>query len=195
MAKKVDHEERKREIAMKAMALFSKVGFDNVTLGMIASATGIARTVLYRYFSTKRDVLDAAIHEGTKRIMEKCAPIVDSKASAAKRLEAVCHTTSEVFFENKDFLIAVYDYAVSQVRIGVDVTERVALRTAGIRNIFRELLNEGRRKGEFSRSLDVAKVSDMLFSYLESATMRLVLNTERTPKAVKSRFSALIDSL
>lgn len=195
MAKKVDHEERKREIAMKAMALFSKVGFDNVTLGMIASATGIARTVLYRYFSTKRDVLDAAIHEGTKRIMEKCAPIVASKASAAKRLEAVCHTTSEVFFENKDFLIAVYDYAVSQVRIGVDVTERVALRTAGIRNIFRELLSEGRRKGEFSRSLDIAKVSDMLFSYLESATMRLVLNTERTPKAVKSRFSALIDSL
>ncbi len=195
MAKKVDHEERKHEIAMKAMALFSKVGFDQVTLGMIASATGIARTVLYRYFSTKRDVLDAAIHEGTKRIMVKCAPIVASKLSAAKRLEKVCHTTSEVFFENKDFLIAVYDYAVSQVRIGVDVTERVALRTAGIRNIFRELLTEGKRNGEFSRSLDVAEASDMLYSYLESATMRLVLNTERTPKAVKTRFSALIKSL
>ena len=48
MAKKVDHEQRKREIAEKAIRLFSQVGYDNVSLIMIAAAAGISRTVLYR---------------------------------------------------------------------------------------------------------------------------------------------------
>ena len=41
MAKKVDHEQRKREIAEKAIRLFSQVGYDNVSLIMIAAAAGV----------------------------------------------------------------------------------------------------------------------------------------------------------
>ena len=48
MAKKVDHEQRKWEIAEKAIRLFSQVGYDNVSLIMIAAAAGVSRTVLYR---------------------------------------------------------------------------------------------------------------------------------------------------
>ena len=50
MSARIDHEARRLEIAYKAMKLFSQVGYDNVTLIMIASSAGVARTVLYRYF-------------------------------------------------------------------------------------------------------------------------------------------------
>ena len=49
------------------MKLFSQVGYDNVTLIMIASSAGVARTVLYRYFRSKREVLDAAILATTRQ--------------------------------------------------------------------------------------------------------------------------------
>ena len=50
MANNVYHEQRKLEIAEKAIRLFSQVGYDYVSLIMIAGAAGISRTVLYRHF-------------------------------------------------------------------------------------------------------------------------------------------------
>ena len=194
MATKVDHERRKREIATKAMGLFAKVGFDNVSLQMVAGAAGVARTVLYRYFRNKRSVLDAAIHEGTSYIMDECARVMGEADTAADRLERVCHRVTEILFGNKDFLVAVYDFVVAEVRIGTDMTGRVRQFTSGIRVLFRELLTAGIVAGEFRKDMDVPQAADILYSFLEVCTMRIILGTERTPDEAKRRFTMLIVS-
>lgn len=195
MPSRIDHDKRKREIAMKAMGLFSKVGFDNVSLIMVAEAAGVARTVLYRYFRSKREVLDAAIHEATSFIMDECARVLDKGGTASERLEGVCHETVSILFNNKEFLVAVYDFVVAEVRVGMDMTGRVKQFTTGIRDLFGALLEEGRRQGTFRTDLDVAQSVDILYSFLEVCTMRIVLGTERTPAAAKRRFTVAVRSL
>jgi len=180
---------------MKAMGLFSKVGYDNVSLIMVAGAAGIARTVLYRYFRSKRDVLDAGIHEATSYIMDECAGTLAEGGTSAQKLERVCHVTTGILFKNKEFLIAVYDFVVAEVRIGSDMTGRVRQFTTGIRDLFFELLTAGVRAGEFGAHLNVARTADILYSTLEVCTMRIILGTERTPAEAKRRVSAVIAAL
>ena len=195
MASRVDHEARQREIAMKAMGLFAKVGFDNVTLQMVAGAVGVARTIIYRHFRNKREVLDAGIHEATRYIMVECGKIMEGRGCFPVKLEKVCHRVAEILFGNKDFLVAVYDFVVAEVRVGTDMTGRVKQFTTGIRELFVSILEEGRAKGEFARRIDSVRTADILYSFLEVCTMRIILGTERTPAEAKRRFTALIASL
>ena len=195
MAKKVDHEQRKHEIAEKAVRLFSQVGYDNVSLIMIAAAAGISRTVLYRYFCSKREVMDAAIIAITSGIEKRCAQIITSRATNCKKLEGVCHTVVEVMFKNKEFLVAVFDFVVGMARSGAEMGPNIARFTAGTRNALKRLIELAIEKSELPEILVVERISDALYAQFESCAMRIVIGTEKDSKAAKVRFSDIIRAI
>ena len=195
MAKKVDHEQRKREIAEKAIRLFSQVGYDNVSLIMIAAAAGISRTVLYRYFCSKHEVMDAAIVMVTDSIEAKCTRIMASRAKNTEKLEGICHTVVEVMFKNKEFLVAVFDFVVGMARSGVDMDSRIRHFTAGTRNALQRLIRYAIEKGEIPQKLVVDRISDAIYAQFESCAMRIVIGTEHDAKAAKVRFSDVIRAI
>jgi len=195
MAKKVDHEERKREIAEKAVRLFSKVGYDNVSLIMIAAATGISRTVLYRYFCDKREILDAAILTVTGQIERRCTEILAGRASVPEKLEGVCRIVVEVMFENKEFLTAVFDFVVGMVRTGADMTTSIRDFTTGTRNALNRLIDYGIRRGDLPNVLQVHRTADAIYAEFESCALRIVIGTERDATAAKQRISDVIRAI
>ena len=195
MAKKVDHEQRKREIAEKAIRLFSQVGYDNVSLIMIAAAAGISRTVLYRYFCSKHEVMDAAIVAVTDSIEAKCTKIMASRAKNMEKLEGICHTVVEVMFKNKEFLVAVFDFVVGMARSGVDMDSRIRHFTAGTRNALQRLIRYAIERHEVPDILVVDRISDALYAQFESCAMRIVIGTEHDAKAAKIRFSDIIRAI
>jgi len=195
MARKVDHEQRKREIAEKAIRLFSQVGYDNVSLIMIAAATGISRTVLYRYFCSKREVMDAAIVAVTNVIEQRCTRIMVLRAKNTEKLEGICHTVVDVMFENKDFLVAVFDFVVGMARSGADMDSSIRRFTAGTRNALKMLIEHAVEKKEIPGSLHVERISDALYAQFESCAMRIVIGTEADSKAAKVRFSDVIRAI
>ena len=193
--KKIDHNRRKREIAEKAIRLFSQVGYDNVSLIMIAAATGVSRTVLYRYFCSKREVLDAAIVFVTDAIESRCTKIMVSRATNTVKLEGICHTVVEVMFKNKDFLIAVFDFVVGMARSGVDMDSSISRFTTGTRNSLRRLIESAICSGELPKKLVVDRIADALYAQFEACAMRIVIGTERDAKAAKVRFSDIIRAI
>ena len=46
----VDHRARKQVIIANAIQLFARQGYNDVTFQDLADSSGIARTILYRYF-------------------------------------------------------------------------------------------------------------------------------------------------
>ena len=195
MAKKVDHEQRKREIAEKAIRLFSQVGYDNVSLIMIAAAAGISRTVLYRYFCSKREVMDAAIVMVTEGIETRCTKIMASRVKNTEKLEGICHTVVDVMFKNKEFLVAVFDFVVGMARSGAGMGPNIARFTAGTRNALKRLIELAIEKGELPEILVVDRISDALYAQFESCAMRIVIGTETDSKAAKVRFSDIIRAI
>lgn len=53
--------DRKRDIALRALELFSQKGYDGVSVDEIAAAAGIKGPSLYKHFSGKKDILDYII--------------------------------------------------------------------------------------------------------------------------------------
>ena len=195
MSKKVDHGQRKREIAEKAIRLFSQVGYDNVSLIMIAAAAGISRTVLYRYFCSKREVMDAAIRSVTAVIETRSMKILAKRAKNTEKLEGVCHTVVDVMFKNKEFLVAVFDFVVGMARTGVDMNSSISRFTAGTRSALKILIEQAIEKKEIPGGVHVGRISDALYAQFESCAMRIVIGTENDSKAAKVRFSDIIRAI
>jgi AcrR family transcriptional regulator len=195
MPARVDHENRRLEIASKAMKLFSQVGYDNVSLLMVASAAGVARTVLYRYFRSKREVFDAAILAATRRIMGDCRKVMASRGSVSDRLSMVCFRVTDMLFEERDFLAAIFDFVMSMVRKGEDMRGRITQFTFGIKDAFRAMVTEGVMKGEFSAQADPERVTEGLFCILESSVLRIVLGTESSSANIKVHFADMVKAL
>jgi len=195
MAKKVDHEQRRQDIADTAVRMFSQVGYENVSLIMIAAASGVSRTALYQYFRDKREVMDAAILSVTDQIARDSVKILGERISANRRLEKVCHTVAEVMFAHKDFLVAVFDFVIGMVRSRDGVEPGLAQFTAGTRKVIRHLIEQGKKRGEYDNSLDVDVTADVIYSEFESCAMRIVLGTEKSAKRAKQRFTCIMRTL
>jgi len=195
MAKKVDHERRKQDIADTAVRMFSQVGYENVSLIMIAAAAGVSRTALYQYFRDKREVMDAAILSVTDHIARDSVSILGQRLSANARLEKVCHTVADVMFANKDFLIAVFDFVIGMVRSRDAIGPSLAKFTAGTRKVVLHLIEQGKRRGEYDASLDAGVTADVIYSEFESCAMRIVLGTEKSAKSAKQRFTCIMKTL
>ena len=195
MARKVDHIQRRREITDKAMSLFAKVGYDNVSLIMIAAATGISRTVLYRYFCSKHEVMVAAIQAVTGEIEENCKRIIAGRTSTLPKLEAVCHQVVDVMFGKREFVISVFDFVIGLVRTGVDVNASLNAFTAGTRGAIELLIRHAINRKELPSVLVPERITDALYAEFESCAMRIVLGTERNSAAAKVRFSDVIRAI
>ncbi len=64
-------EPKKEALAKLAFDLFIEQGYENTTITQIMKAAGITKAGMYHYFSSKEDILDAAINYGASRDAEK----------------------------------------------------------------------------------------------------------------------------
>jgi len=63
-------EQSRQKILTKALELFVNHGFDGTTISMIAKASGVSQGLLYNYYKSKDDLLEAVVMEGIKIIKE-----------------------------------------------------------------------------------------------------------------------------
>lgn len=195
MAKEINHSERRRMVVVKAMHLFAQMGYSKVSFLTLSEATGIARTALYRYFKSKRELFDEAIHEITGGLMVELSDIIERKESVSARLEQVCCQVVEEVYCKREFFLAIFDFVFSMVRAGEDMTGRIALFTDGLKHVYRKLIAEGVRSGEIKPDVNPQEMADVLFSVMESISFRMLLKTEKTPEAAKNRFRCLINTI
>ena len=195
MAKRIDHAARRQFIVERSMGLFARLGYAKVSFLTISEATGVARTALYRYFKTKREIFDEAIHGCTHAIKVSSAAIAVQPLPVPERLNRVADRVIDTLFERKQFLLAIYAFVIDMVRRGEDMRARIAQFTGGLRELFLRLLEEGARRGELSANVDPRLTSDVLFALLESVVLRILLGVERDAEKSKLRFSAMVRSI
>ena len=188
----VNHSERRRLIVAKAMQLFARMGYSKVSFLDVSEATGIARTALYRYFKTKRDIFDAAIHVTTSALKSELDEVSARKLPVAKRLELACGIVSDALYGKKEFFAAIYEFVFAMVRAGEDMTERIEKFTSGFKVVLRNLVAEGVAGGELRTSVNPDDAAEALYALMESVALRVMLGVESHPGRARRRFSAVI---
>ena len=161
----------------------------------ISEATGIARTALYRYFKTKREIFDAAIHEITSEIKRDLEGICRRKLSVTQRMTLACNRVIDAFYGKREFFSAIYEFVFSMVRTGEDMTSRIDSFTVGFKVVLRQLVAEGVSDGKLRQNVDPDDAAEALFALMESVAFRLLLGVEKEPDCAKARFAAMIAAL
>jgi AcrR family transcriptional regulator len=64
-------EDRKKQIIREATTLFSRYGYDKVSVKQIESACGVTDAALYRHFNSKADVYDQVLESLVARMPHK----------------------------------------------------------------------------------------------------------------------------
>ena len=171
------------------------MGYSKVSFLTISEATGIARTALYRYFKTKREIFDEAILEVTSALAEELRAVSRKNLSSARRMEQACLIVMEAIHLKKEFFQAIFDFVFSMVRTGEDMRPRIEEFTGGFRVVLRRLVEEGVEKGEFKKTVDPDATAEALFSLMESFALRILLGVEDNIHAARIRFNAMISAL
>lgn len=139
---------RTRELILDtARKLLRRYGQDKLTVVDIAREMGMSHANVYRYFTTKSAILDAIIDEWLARLETFVEAIVQRQDSAAKRIEAV---VVELHRKRKKKLMKdarVFDTYRRVVEIRPDMAAR---RRQQLIRVFKTLLDEGVRSGEFA---------------------------------------------
>ena len=195
MATEVNHDERRRLIVGKAIGLFAKMGYSKVSFLDISEVTGIARTALYRYFRTKREIFDEAIHETTSGIRRSLEQTCQRDGKAAAKLEACCAIVIDALYGKKEFFAAIYEFVFAMVRSGEDMTDRIDMFTGGLKVVLSRLVAEGVASGELRDNVDAGDAAEALYALMESVALRVMLGVERDSRRAKRRVRTMIAAL
>lgn len=192
----VDHDERRREILHKALNLFARIGYEQVTYQQLAEACGLSRTALYKYFQNKKDVFDAALYHLVQNIGNDLRNKLEETPgmSAVEKLEMVTRMGIDLCMSNPELLQTVIEYLIAQKRQSEPVERKIRRHTVAFRSAINELVQEGIAAGEFKK-VSPAMLSDLLFGLLQAAAIRIMFNDKPDREQLYIHCKLIIDSI
>jgi len=175
MAVAVEHDQRRKKILDKALAVFMDDGFEDATFQKIADRCGITRTILYLYFKNKKEIFNYSIKQLLLNVEEKVYLILaDTSLSSVDKITKVLFAIFKQLENNRKLLSVVLNYLLHISKSETDPETRVRRRTIKVRHFFSSILIEGMRSGELIK-MNVKIATDYLNSFIESAIYQLVV--------------------
>jgi len=175
MAIVVEHEERRKKILEKALAVFMDDGFESATFQKIADRCGITRTILYLYFKNKREIFAYSIKQLLLSVEEGINSIrADESLKCAEKISGVMLNIFNVLEDNKQLLRIILDYVLLLPKNNINPEERVRRRTVKLRHILSSMIIEGIKSGELKK-INIKTANDYLYNFIESAIFNLIV--------------------
>lgn len=108
MPKIIDHDAYRRELAMKAVDIFSEHGFNGLGMRGIANALGVSKSALYHYFPSKEKLFTAC----TELVLEPQSlyGIADEESVPEDKEQAVFKLVSALDSRFKGEMTVLLDY-------------------------------------------------------------------------------------
>jgi len=180
MPKIVDHERRRREIAMLTLDVMRAVGIENASIRGIAQRGGISMGVLTHYFKTKDDLVVFTFRWLADRsyaqldtLIEDCKPGLDSLETA---IEAMFPKTSEQ--AALALWMSLWDRAVRNPRFARE--HRNYYRRW--RKYIRKFLTDAVKLQQVPRDLNIATATDLIVAAADGLWLAMTLEPRRFSK-------------
>lgn len=196
MGPHVDHKQRIDLILQNAQELFSELGYQQVTLKLLAKRCHLSRTVLYRYYKSKRNVFEAVLFHIADFIGKEFMQYVHEHPHllASEKLRAILFHLTQYMEENTAFLDAVVEYLIDQQRLGESVTQRVMRHTVLLRLALVRLIREGVLQGEF-QAVHCTQIAGVFYDMLLGAAMQMAVTETHYPDEFRERLDMAIYAL
>ena len=94
--KRLPAAERRQSILAAALTVLAKEGYAGMTTARLAQKVGISEPILYRHFSSKRDILRAVLDEVIARMLAAFFELTKAETDPVAGLRRICHAYPEL---------------------------------------------------------------------------------------------------
>lgn len=166
-----EHKElTRRDILEAAASLFRAQGYNDTSLGDIASHVGIGRTTLYEYFADKEAILVSLVQQELPGLMDELVADLPEDGTSRDRLAILIRRGLE-FVSDRDRLGAMLMHELPN--ISKQAQREVRQAHEGLATAVMRVCREGIETGEF-RDLDPALVGQLVYGLMMSASSGLM---------------------
>ena len=155
-------EQRQREIAEKAVALFIEKGFNETSMRQIAKEAGVGKSTLYDYFASKDDIIVFFVQEHLEVLMQRAEAIIAGEGTASDHLRRVMEMHLAFLLENRAFYLRLMFEAQ---RLKIESQQRIQAQRYAYQDLVKALIEIGTQQGCF-RPVDATMAMKTLISMM-----------------------------
>jgi len=200
-AKIVDKEEKKTQIIMSAIQVFSEKGINYTKMQDIAERANIGKGTLYEYFKNKDDLINETFKFFLNFSEEFLKSVSTLKMPPDKKLKEVLLKFSDTV---KQEGIEIFNLMFDFWAIGIKSKEYSSEFYKTMTNFYREyrkffsdIVKEGQRKNIFKKSINFENIGAIITGMLDGLMAQWLLDRDNIDyiEAIKTMADVLIEGL
>jgi AcrR family transcriptional regulator len=163
-------EDKRRQLLDAAVRVFARKGFHASRVGDIAEEAGVAHGLLYHYFDSKDQVLEAVFQENWTVLVARIASVEESDEPAVDQLRHIAAIILRTWLHLPDVVrVLVREFGRSP-----EVAERLGELVQPIHAIER-VIARGVERGEFRRDIDPVFAATVVYGSIDELLTAWVL--------------------
>ena len=163
-------EEKRRQILDAAVRVFARKGFHASRVGDIAKEAGVAHGLLYHYFTSKNEVLEAVFHENWSVLLARIGAVEESDELAVEQLRHIAAIVLRTWLHLPDVVRVV----IREFGRSPELSERIGELAQPIDAIQR-VIARGIERGEFRKDVDPRVAATVVYGSIDELLTGWVL--------------------
>jgi TetR/AcrR family transcriptional regulator, fatty acid metabolism regulator protein len=163
-------EDKRRQILDAAVRVFARKGYHASRVGDIAEEAGVAHGLLYHYFGSKAEVLEAIFHENWSVLLARIESVEETDEPAVDQLRHIAAIVLRTWLHLPDVVRVV----VREFGRSPEVAERIGVLAQPIHAIER-VIERGVERGEFRQDVDPGFAATVVYGSIDELLTAWVL--------------------
>ena len=163
-------EDKRRQLLDAAVRVFARKGFHASRVGDIAEEAGVAHGLLYHYFKSKDQVLEAVFQENWSLLVARIESVEETDEPAADQLRHISAIVLRTWLHLPDVVRVV----VQEFGRSPELGDRIGELTLPIEAIER-VIARGIERGEFRRDVDPVFAATVVYGAIDELLTGWVL--------------------
>ena len=164
-------EDKRRQLLEAAVRVFARKGYHASRVGDIAEEAGVAHGLLYHYFKSKDQVLEAVFHENWSVLQARIASVEETDEPAADQLRHISAIVLRTWLHLPDVVrVVIREFGrspelaewIGELAQPIDVIQRVIAR--------------GIERGEFRQDIDPRVAATVVYGSIDELLTAWVLD-------------------
>lgn len=163
-------EDKRRHLLDAAVRVFARKGFHASRVGDIAEEAGVAHGLLYHYFASKDEVLEAVFHENWNVLLARIAGVEETDEPAADQLRHIAAIVLRTWLHLPDVVRVV----IREFGRSPELAERIGELAQPIEAIQR-VIARGIERGEFRQDIEPRAAATVVYGSIDELLTAWVL--------------------
>jgi TetR/AcrR family transcriptional regulator, fatty acid metabolism regulator protein len=163
-------EDKRRQLLDAAVRVFARKGFHASRVGDIAEEAGVAHGLLYHYFKSKDQVLEAVFHENWSILIARIESVEETDEPAADQIRHIAAIVLRTWLHLPDVVRVV----IQEFGRSPELAERVGELTLPI-DALKRVISRGIERGEFRKDIDPAFAATVVYGSIDELLTAWVL--------------------